>query len=114
MKLRSYCDGDTREIVSLVNEAHGGSYEFIPRTEPDVRARLTGASCLLLAVDEQDRITGFAHLRQNWDGETLTLAVCSGVGQEEIADPLIQTSKSGEAWERCSAKPSFSSCWMRL
>lgn len=89
MKLRPYRDSDIPELVSLLNEDHRGSYEFIPRTEEDVRARLAGASCILPAVDEQDRIAGFAYLRQDWYGETLAFSVRPGVSQEEVADHLL-------------------------
>jgi GNAT superfamily N-acetyltransferase len=89
MKLRPYCDNDIAEIVSLLNEANGSSYEFIPGTEEGVRARLTGASSVLLATDEQHRVLGLAYLRQDWYGETITLAVRAGLVKDDIASLLL-------------------------
>lgn len=89
MKLRSHCESDIPELVSLLNEADRGSYEFIPYTEETVRAELTRASTVLLATDEQDRIVGLAYLRQDWYGETVTLCAQPGPEQEEIGDLLL-------------------------
>jgi GNAT superfamily N-acetyltransferase len=89
MNLRQYHESDIPELTSLVNEAQRGSYEFIPRTERDVEERLAGASCVLLATAEEDRIAGFAYLRQDWYGETLTLSVRVDGSQDEIADLLL-------------------------
>ncbi len=89
MNLRQYRDSDVPELTDLVNEAQQGSIEFIPRTERDVQERLAGASCVLLAVDEEDSIAGFAYLRQDWYAETVTLSVRPGHSQDEIADLLL-------------------------
>lgn len=89
MKLRAYHQSDIPELTSLVNDALRGSYEFIPRAEKDVQERLAGASCILLATDDEDRIAGFAYLRQDWYGETLTFSVRPGANQEEVADLLL-------------------------
>ena len=89
MKLRPYGESDIPELTELVNEALRGSHEFIPRTERDIQERLAGASCILLAADEDDRIAGLAYLRQDWYGETLTLSVRSGRSQDEVADLLV-------------------------
>lgn len=89
MKPRPYSEKDIAEIAALLNEAYRDSYEFTPRTEEDVRARLTGASCILLAVNGQDRILGLAYLRQDWYGETLTFCARSGANKEEVADLLL-------------------------
>jgi len=91
MKLRPYYENDVPEIVSLLNETHKESYEFIPNTEETVRARLTGASSVLLTADEQDRIVGLAYLRQDWYGETVTLCARPGSKKDEIGDLLLTT-----------------------
>jgi len=89
MKLRPYCENNVPEIVSLLNEAYRESYEFIPNTEETVRARLAGASSVLLTADEQDRIVGLAYLRQDWYGETVTLCARPGPKKDEIGDLLL-------------------------
>ncbi|MFU8795820.1 MAG: GNAT family N-acetyltransferase [Dehalococcoidia bacterium] len=89
MRIRPYHESDIAELTDLVNEAQRESYEFIARTERDVQERLSGASCVLLAIDEEDSIAGLAYLRQDWYGETLTLSVRWGRSQDEIADLLL-------------------------
>ncbi len=89
MRIRPYSESDIAELTNLVNEAQRGSNEFIPRTERDVQERLAGASCVLLAIDEEDSIAGFVYLRQDWYAETLTLSVRPGRSQDEIADLLL-------------------------
>jgi len=89
MNLRQYRESDIPELTDLVNEAQQGSSEFIPRTEKDVQERLAGASCVLLATDDDDSIAGFAYLRQDWYAETVTLSVRPGHSQDEIADLLL-------------------------
>ncbi|TET50852.1 MAG: GNAT family N-acetyltransferase, partial [Dehalococcoidia bacterium] len=89
MQLRPYRESDIPELVSLLNEAERGSYEFIPYTEEDVRVRLTGASCVLLAEDEQRQMVGLAYLRQDWYGETVSFYVRPGSSREEVADLLL-------------------------
>ena len=89
MNLRPYCDNDIAEIVNLLNEANATSYEFIPGTEEGVQARLTGASSVLLATDERDQLLGLAYLRQDWYGETITLAVRPGPVKDDIPDILL-------------------------
>lgn len=73
MQLRSYCQTDIPELASLVNESDRACYEFIPHTEEALKARLKGASYVVLALDEQDRVHGLAYLSQDWWGETVTL-----------------------------------------
>ncbi len=89
MNPRQYRESDIPELTNLVNEAQRGSSEFIPRNEKDVQERLAGASCVLLAEDEQGAIAGFAYLRQDWYAETVTLSVRPGHSQDEIADLLL-------------------------
>ncbi|MBE0431085.1 MAG: GNAT family N-acetyltransferase [Dehalococcoidia bacterium] len=89
MKLKPYSENDMPRMVSLLNEVQRQSYEFIPYTEEGLRARLTGASSVLLTVDEQDRILGFAYLRQDWYGETFTLCVRFCPERDEISDRLL-------------------------
>jgi ribosomal protein S18 acetylase RimI-like enzyme len=91
MKLRPYCDQDLQEVVSLLNEVNRHSYEFIPNTEQAVQARLTGASSVLLATDQQDQILGLAYLRQDWYGETISLSVRPGPGRDELAGLFLDT-----------------------
>lgn len=100
MKLRPYCDQDLPEIVSLLNEVNRLSYEFIPSTGEAVQARLTGASSVLVATDEQDRVLGMTYLRQDWYGETITLSLRPGPGKDTLAglflDSLEPENKTGD------------------
>lgn len=89
MKIRPYRETDIPEITGLVNDVLRGSHEFIPRAEEEMRERLAGASCVLLARDEEEHIAGLAYLRQDWYGETLTLSILPGCNQDEIAGLLL-------------------------
>lgn len=89
MKIRPYRETDIPELTGLINEALRGSHEFIPRREEDIQERLAGASCVLLATDEEEHIAGLAYLRQDWYGETLALNIRPGYSQDEIAGLLL-------------------------
>ena len=89
MRLQPYRKKVLPKVLSLLNEAEAGSHEFIPYGEESLRAELKGASSVLLATDDQDRITGFAYLSRQWYGETVTLHVRPGPGQWEAGDLLL-------------------------
>jgi hypothetical protein len=89
MRLQPYRKKVLPKVLSLLNEAEAGSHEFIPYGEESLRAELKGASSVLLATDDQDRITGFAHLGRQWYGETVTLHVRPGPKQWEAGDLLL-------------------------
>ena len=74
-----------------MNEAEAGSHEFIPYSEQSLQADLEGASSVLLATDDQDRITGLAYLGRQWYGETITLHVRPGMGWWEVEDLLLSS-----------------------
>ena len=78
MRLQPYRKKVLPKVLSLLNEAEAGSHEFIPYGEESLRVELKGASSVLLATDDQDRITGFAYLGRQWYGETITLHVRPG------------------------------------
>jgi GNAT superfamily N-acetyltransferase len=89
MRLQPYRKKVLPKVLGLLNEAEAGSYEFIPYGEESLRAELKGASSVLLATDDQDRITGFAYMGQQWYGETVTLHVRPGPKQWEVGDLLL-------------------------
>jgi len=89
MRLQPYRKKLLPKVLSLLNEAEAGSHEFIPYGEESLQAELKGASSVLLATDDQDRITGFAYLSGQWYGETVTLHVRPGPGQWEAGDLLL-------------------------
>ena len=89
MRLQAYRRSLLPKLVSLLNEAEAESYEFIPYREESLRAELQGASSVLLASDDRDRITGLAYLHQEWYGETVALHVRPGPGQREVGDLLL-------------------------
>jgi ribosomal protein S18 acetylase RimI-like enzyme len=89
MRLQPYRQKVLPKVLSLLNEAEAGSHEFIPYGEESLRAELKGASSVLLATDDQDRITGFAYMGQQWYGETVTLHVRPGPKQWEAGDLLL-------------------------
>ena len=87
MRLQPYHKSILPKVVSLLNEAEAGSYEFIPYGEEGLQAELKEASSVLLATDDQDRITGLAYLGRQWYGETITLYIQPG--QWEVGDLLF-------------------------
>lgn len=87
MRLQPYDRSILPDIVSLVNEAEAGSYEFIPYDEEGLQAELKEASSVLVATDDQGGITGLAYLGRPWYGETITLYVQPG--QWEVGDLLL-------------------------
>jgi ribosomal protein S18 acetylase RimI-like enzyme len=87
MRLQPYCKSILPKVVSLLNEAEAGSYEFIPYGEEGLKAELKEASSVLLATDDQDRVTGLAYLGRQWYGETVTLYIRPG--QWEVGDLLL-------------------------
>lgn len=89
MRLQPYRRKVLPKVLSLLNEAEAGSHEFIPYGEESLQAELKGASSVLLATDDQDRITGLAYLGRQWYGETVTLHVRPGPGQWEAAHLLL-------------------------
>jgi len=89
MRLQPYRKKVLPKVMSLLNEAEAGSHEFIPYGEESLQAELKGASSVLLATDDQNRITGFAYLSGQWYGETVTLHVRPGPGQWEAGDLLL-------------------------
>ena len=60
MRLQPYRKKILPKVLNLLNEAEAGSHEFIPHGEESLQAELNGASSVLLATDDQDRIVGFA------------------------------------------------------
>lgn len=95
MRLRPYCESDIPELVSLLNEVDAGTYEFIPRTEEDLQAELEGAGSIMLAADGQDRIVGFAYLREEWWSETVALCAQPGPEQQDIWELLLAVIERG-------------------
>jgi len=91
MNLRTYREEDLPEVVRILNAAHGGSHEFIPYIEEDVRGEIARASDVLIATDEPDRILGIAYLRQDWYGETVTLCAWPDSNREEVESLLLST-----------------------
>jgi ribosomal protein S18 acetylase RimI-like enzyme len=89
MRLQPYRKSILPKVVSLLNEAEARSFEFVPYGEESLQAELEGASSILLATDDQDRVAGFAYLGRQWYGETITLHVRSGLGQSEVGDLLL-------------------------
>ncbi len=89
MRLRTYRKKVLPKVLSLLNEAKAGSHEFIPYGEESLEAELKAASSVLLATDDQDRITGLAYLSQQWYGETVTLHLRLGSGQWDIGALLL-------------------------
>jgi len=98
MKLRPYQEADLTELVVLWNEAQQGSYEFIPYTEERLHEELEGAASILVAVDEQGKIAGFALFRREWYGGELL--VCVRPGERKIEEQLLMAiereAQSGE------------------
>ena len=91
MRLQPYRKRILPKVLSLVNEAEAGSHEFIPYSEQSLQAELKGASSVLLATDDQDRISGLAYLGRQWYGETITLHVRPGMGRWEVGDLLLSS-----------------------
>ena len=89
MKLRPYQEADLSKLVDLLNEAHQGSYEFIPYTEEKLRGELEGAASILLAIDEQDEIMGLALLRREWYGEEIKICARPRPQQQKIEEQLL-------------------------
>jgi GNAT superfamily N-acetyltransferase len=89
MRLQPYRERILPEVVGLANEAEAGSYEFIPYSEKGLQPELKGASSVLVATDDQDRIAGLGYLNRQWYGETITLHVRPGPGQREVDDLLL-------------------------
>lgn len=89
MKLRPFRETDIPALVSMLNEAYRGEYEFIPYTDEDLLTELKPASTVLLATDEQDRIIGLAYVRQDWYGETVTTCARPGPHWEEVEGSLL-------------------------
>lgn len=87
MKLRPYQKRILPKVVSFLNEAEAGSYEFIPYDGESLQAELKEASSVLLATDDQGCITGLAYLGRHWYGETVTLYIRPG--QWEVGDLLL-------------------------
>ncbi|MFQ6090173.1 MAG: GNAT family N-acetyltransferase [Candidatus Bipolaricaulia bacterium] len=87
MKLRPYREEDLPKLVDLWNEARRGSYEFIPYTGEKLRKKLERAASVLVALDEQGKIAGFALLRREWYGEELL--VLARPGGQEIEPPTL-------------------------
>ena len=91
MRLQPYRKKVLPKVLSLLNEAEAGSHEFIPYGEESLQAELKGASSVLLATDDQDRITGLAYLGRQWYGETVTLHVRPGMWRWEVGDLLLSS-----------------------
>ena len=91
MRLQPYRRKVLPKVLSLLNEAEAGSHEFIPYGEESLQAELKGASSVLLATDDQDRITGLAYLGRQWYGETVTLHVRPGMWRWEVGDLLLSS-----------------------
>ena len=89
MRLQPYDKRLLPEMVSLVNEAEAGSYDFVPYREDSLQTELKEATSVLVATDDQGRITGFAYLGRQWFGETFTLYVRPGPGQWQAGDRLL-------------------------
>ena len=89
VRLQPYRKSILPNVLSLVNEAEAGSHEFIPYSEKSLQADLKEASSVVLATDDEDRITGLAYLSRQWFGETITLHVRPGPGQWEVGDLLL-------------------------
>ncbi len=91
MRLQPYRKRILPKVLSLVNEAEAGSYEFIPYTEQSLEAELKRASPVLLVADDQDRVVGLAYLGRQWYGGTITLHVRPGVGRWEVGALLLSS-----------------------
>ena len=89
MRLQPFSERLLLNVLSLVNEAEAGSYEFIPYSEESLQAELKEASSVLLATDDRDRVAGLAYLGRQWYGETITLHVRPGPEQWEVGDLLL-------------------------
>lgn len=102
MRLQPYRKKVLPKVLSLLNEAEAGSHEFIPYGEESLQAELKGANSVLLATDDQDRITGLAYLSRQWYGETITLHVRPGLGQWEAGDLLLSALEPGKQTDELS------------
>jgi ribosomal protein S18 acetylase RimI-like enzyme len=89
MRLQPFSERLLLNVLSLVNEAQTGSYEFIPYSEESLQAELKEASSVLLATDDQERVAGLAYLGRQWYGETITLHVRPGPEQWKVGDLLL-------------------------
>jgi len=89
MRLQPYNKRMLPKVVNLVNEAEAGSYEFVPYSEEGIQAEMKESSSVLLAADDQGRITGVGYLGRRWYGETITLHVRPGSRRWEAGDLLL-------------------------
>jgi ribosomal protein S18 acetylase RimI-like enzyme len=100
MKIRPYRETDLPEVLTLWNEVHQGSHEFVPYTEQSLRAELKEASSILVGVDEQGRVLGLGLLRREWHGEEIQLYAQPGPERPKIEEQLLlaieSQARSGE------------------
>jgi ribosomal protein S18 acetylase RimI-like enzyme len=102
MKLQPYRKKVLPNVLSLLNQAEAGSHEFIPYGEESLQAELNGANSVLLAVDDQGNIAGFAYLNLEWYGETVTMHLRPGPRQWEAADLLLSALEQGNQTDELS------------
>jgi len=89
VRVRAYREDDLPQLTKIWNEARRGSYEFIPYTEEKLKEELEGASCVLVAIGEDDKPLGFSLLRREWYGEEIGLYARPGPEREEVERRLL-------------------------
>jgi hypothetical protein len=87
---------DVSALVRLLNEANEGSYEYIPLTEDDVRARIQeGKSRTLMAEEDGEAVGSVTYNDGFWGEEIRWLAVHERPGRKVIENELVsQAEKS--------------------
>lgn len=71
VRVRGFTFKDVSALVRLLNETNEGSYEYIPLTEDDVRARIQEGKCRTLMAEENGEAVGSVTYNDGFWGEEI-------------------------------------------
>lgn len=96
VKVRDFTWKDLPALAKLLNETNQGSYEYVPLTENDVRARIQeGKFHTLIAEENGDAVGSVTYNDGFWGEEIRWLAVRKRLDRKIIEDELVsQAEKS--------------------
>jgi ribosomal protein S18 acetylase RimI-like enzyme len=90
IQVRDFTLKDASALVRLLNEANEGSYEYIPVTEDDVRARIQeGKSRTLMAEEDGEAVGSVTYNDGFWGEEIRWLAVHERPDRKVIENELV-------------------------
>lgn len=83
VQIRGFADEDLSGLVELLNDARGGSYEFIPLDEDKLSSRIREWNLEILVAEEEGAIVGsVAYNNGHWGEEIEWLCVLDRLGLE--------------------------------